>query len=64
MCYSGDFINSPEQEEETIEMVKVDRHVPIASEALRGCLDGHVTVVHHERRSKTTPVSRSSGSGE
>ena len=38
MCYSGDFINSPEQEEETIEMVRVDRHVPIASEALKKML--------------------------
>ena len=37
---------------------QVDRQVYIASEALKGCLDGHVTVVRHERRSKTKPVSR------
>ena len=33
-----------------IEICRVDRQVVIAFEALQGCLDGHVTAVHQERR--------------
>ena len=43
---------------------QVDRQVFIALETLEGCLDGHVAVVHHERRAKTKPVSHRRGSGE
>ena len=43
---------------------QVDRQVFIAFEALKGCLDGHVTVVHHERKAKTKPVSCRRDSGE
>ena len=48
MCSSGDFINSPEQEEETKEMVKWNGKFFIDLETLEGCLDGHVAGVHHE----------------
>ena len=43
---------------------QVDRKVLIAFEALKGCLVGHVSVVHCERRAKAKPVSRWRGSGE
>ena len=43
---------------------QVGRQVFVASEVLKGCLDGHVTVVHHVRRAKTKPVSRRRDSGE
>ena len=42
----------------------VDLQVFMAFEALKGCLDGYVSVVHHERRARTKPVSRRPDSGE
>ena len=37
---------------------QVHRQVLSAPEALKKCLDGHVTCVHHERRAKRKPVPR------
>ena len=42
----------------------VDLQVFVAFKALKGCLDGYVAVVHHERRAKIKPVSRRRASGE
>ena len=57
MFSSGDFINSPEQEERHRDG-QVDRHVFTAPEALKRCMDGHATGIRHEPRAKTKPVSR------
>ena len=57
MCSSGDLISSQSNKRKHRDG-KVDRPIFIASEALKGCLDGHVTVVHYERTTKTKTVSR------
>ena len=63
-CVLLEILSIHSSEKRTRRTSQVNRKVSLAFEALEGCLDGHVTVVHHERRAKTKPVSCRRDSGE